>query len=73
MNEAVNLCLFILFLAKVGVLCGFALSIPVLLFCDRVRAIGIEQVRGEQLASVENRSDTSVFDWATSSPRKKVA
>ncbi len=44
MNEAVNLCLFFLFLAKVGVLCGFALSIPVLLFCDRIRAIGFEQV-----------------------------
>jgi hypothetical protein len=40
----VNLVLFFLFLAKVGVLCGFALSIPVLFFCDRIHAIGFEQV-----------------------------
>lgn len=50
----VNLVLFFLFLAKVGVLCGFALSIPVLLFCDRIQAIGIEQV-SERAVSHTNR------------------
>lgn len=77
MNEATNLWLLFLLLLKVGCYCGFLLSVTfaVLVECCgwKIVALGIEQVRGEQLASTENRSDASVFDWATSSPRNSRA
>jgi hypothetical protein len=39
-----NLCLLFLLLAKVAVLCGFAPAALLLIFADRIQAIGFEQV-----------------------------
>lgn len=72
-----NLLLFLYAIAKLCFLCGFAFSIPAMIFAEfRIVEVGIEQVRGEQLAkqqSGEHREDTDLsagsLDWATSSPR----
>lgn len=60
-----NLLLFLYAIAKVSCMCGFAFSIAIAIFADRIREVGIEQVRGEQLATLSG-ADSS---WATSSPR----
>ncbi len=51
MSFAVNLVLFFLLLAKVALLCGFAISVPLLIFGDRIRAIGFEQVSERSVVS----------------------
>lgn len=73
-SELLNLALFVYAIAKVLAMTGLGLAGVVVVMAEccgfRICALGLEKVRGEQLATLSDRVSDQAKSWASSSPRK---
>jgi len=64
-----NLLLFVLLLAKVAILCGFAPAVLLLLFGDRIHSVGFEEIPER---AVSHSTSVALSDGNKSAPEAMV-